>query len=67
MCNECYMLFFSTSALLIYFFLNIKLLSSDFYFNGIGLVLTKQCHFIENSILNSLPDVVTITVYPLNS
>jgi hypothetical protein len=30
-------------------FLNIKLLSSYFYFNGIELVLTKQCHFIENS------------------
>jgi hypothetical protein len=28
-------------------FLNIKLVSSDFYSNGIGLVLTKQCHFIE--------------------
>jgi hypothetical protein len=47
-------------------FLNIKLLSSDFYLNGIGLVLTKQCHFIENYILNGLPDVVTIRIYPLN-
>jgi hypothetical protein len=30
------------------FFFKLKYVSSDFYFNGIGLVLTKQCHFIEN-------------------
>jgi putative flippase GtrA len=47
LCNECSIFF------------NIKLLSSDFYFNGIGLVLMKQCYFIENSILNAVPVVVT--------
>jgi hypothetical protein len=40
----CYFFYFGFINLI---FLNIKLLSSDFYFNGIGLVLTKQCHFIE--------------------
>jgi hypothetical protein len=35
------------------FFFNIKILSSDFYFNGIGLVFTKQCHFIDNLIVFS--------------
>jgi hypothetical protein len=41
----CYFFYFGYINLI---FLNIKLLSSDFYFNGIGLVLTKQCHLIEN-------------------
>jgi phosphate starvation-inducible membrane PsiE len=42
----CYFFYFGFINLI---FLNIKFLSSDFYFiNGIGLVLTKQCHFIEN-------------------
>jgi hypothetical protein len=40
----CYFFYFG----FVIFFFCIKLLSSDFYFNGIGLVLTKQCHFIEN-------------------
>jgi hypothetical protein len=40
---------FSISASLIYVILkNIKSLSGDFYFNRIGLVLMKQCHFMEN-------------------
>jgi uncharacterized membrane protein (DUF485 family) len=52
----CYFFYFGFINLI---FFNIKLLSYDFYFNGIGLVLTKQCHFIENLILNGLPDVVT--------
>jgi hypothetical protein len=37
-----------TNSFINLIFFNIKLLSSDFYFNGIGLVLTKQCHLIEN-------------------
>jgi hypothetical protein len=41
----CYFFYFGYINLI---FLNIKLSSSDFYFNGIGLVLTKQCHCIEN-------------------
>jgi hypothetical protein len=42
----CYFFYFGFIDLI---FLNIKLLlSSDFYFNDIGLVLMKQCHFLEN-------------------
>jgi uncharacterized membrane protein (DUF485 family) len=43
----CYFFYFGFVNLI---FFNKKLLSSDFYFNGIGLVLilTKQCHFVEN-------------------
>jgi hypothetical protein len=48
------MLFFLLRLLFItLIFFNIKLLSSDLYFNGIGMVLTKECHFIENEILKS--------------